>query len=205
MSDLMIDFETIGQDVLRCPIVNCSFFMFDVDRFMAKVPYTYDEILGNTLRLKLSVEKQVANGYKFKPGDLDFWDSLGDAAKKQLIPQKNDLTYAEFCDKMLEWMGNKRVDYWWSRSNTFDPLLLWRIFEDSGKSPELNNKLKFWKIRDVRTYIDAKTDFSLTRNGFVPIDQNEWNRKFIPHDSRHDVTGDVLRLQCLVRTEQGLN
>jgi hypothetical protein len=87
-----------------------------------------------------------------------------------------------------------KIDYWWSRSNTFDPILLWRIFEDCDRSQELNDRLKFWKVRDIRTYIDAKSDFAL-RNDFIPIDNETWKANFKAHDSRHDVVGDVLRMQ----------
>lgn len=205
MSDLILDFETLGQSVIKCPILNCSFFVFDVDRFLSNSPYSYDEVLEGTLRLKLSVEDQVKNGYKIEPSTLTFWDSVSPEAKKQLTPKPNDLTYSEFCDRMMELLEPHRIDYWWSRSNTFDPILLWRIFEDVGASDRLNNKLKFWKVRDIRTYIDAKTDFSLSKNGFNPLPDSEWNEKFRAHDSRHDVTADVLRLQKLVRIDAGLD
>jgi hypothetical protein len=204
VSDLILDFETIGQSVITAPILNCSFFLFDTERFVSKNPYTYGEVLDGTWRLKLSVEDQVKKGYKIRSEDLAFWDSVGPEAKKQLVPKSNDLTYDQFCDTMMDRLRDHRVDFWWSRSNTFDPILLWRIFEDCGRSEELNQKLKFWKVRDVRTYIDAKTDFALARNGFVPMDQREWDAKFKAHDSRHDITGDVLRLQKLVRLEHDL-
>ena len=206
MAELIIDFETLGQSVMKCPILNCSMFVFDRERFKSKTnPYTYDEILKNCVTLKLNVGEQVKNGYKIEPGTLDFWSKVNDEAKKQLVPSKNDLTYAEFCDKMMQYLQLEKITYWWSRSNTFDPILLWRIFEDASKLDDLNSKLKFWKIRDVRTYIDAKTDFSLGKNGFVPIDLHTWSEKFKEHDSRHDITGDILRLQKITRIEEGLD
>lgn len=204
MPDLILDAETLGQNVLSAPILNFSFFLFDVGRFTAGVPYLYDEVLNGTFRLKLSVEDQVRNGYRIEQSTLEFWDSVGEEAKKQLIPRPNDLTYAEFCDRMVEWLGDRRVNYWWSRSNTFDPILLWRIFKDSGRSADLDQRLKYWKVRDVRTYIDAKTDFSLAKNAFTPMPEAEWNQRFKAHDSRHDITADVLRLQKLVRIDAGL-
>lgn len=201
--DLIIDFETLGQSVMTAPLINCAMLTFDKDRFK-ETPYDYDELLAMTEQFKFSVEDQVRNGYIIEKGTLTFWETVGEEAKKQLIPSKNDLTYEEFCDKMMHYLFPVKVDFWWSRSNTFDPILLWRVFEDSGRVEELNAKLKFWKVRDVRTFIDAKTDFALKKNGFVPIDQAEWDAKFKAHDSRHDIVGDVLRMQKIVRLEEGL-
>ena len=203
--DLILDFETLGQSVMKCPILNCSFFLFDWKKFETN-PYSYDEILNNTFHLKLDVSSQVKDrGYVIEQSSLGFWETVGAEAKKQLMPSKNDLTYDQFCDKLMAYLQNHKIDYWWSRSNTFDPILLWRIFEDAGRIDELNNKLKFWRVRDIRTYIDAKLDFGSSKNGFVPIDKSEWDKKFRAHDSRHDITGDVLRLQKIIRVERDLS
>ena len=68
--------------------------------------------------------------------------------------------------------------------------------------PHCSNCL--WKVRDVRTFIDAKFDFS-TRSGFVPLaDEKYWNEAFVAHDSTHDVAADVLRLQAIYRAENDL-
>ena len=76
--------------------------------------------------------------------------------------------------------------------------------ESQGQSKLMNEYLKFWKVRDVRTFIDAKFDFS-TRSGFVPLaDEKYWNEAFVAHDSTHDVAADVLRLQAIYRAENDL-
>ena len=204
MKNFILDFETFGQDVLSVPIINCAFMRFDTDRFVSDDPYTYDELLDTAQVLKLSVEKQVRDGYVIEPSSLDFWSKVDPAAKKQLVPRADDLTYDQFCDSMLSYLGKDKVDYWWSRSNTFDPILLWRIFNDAGKIEKLQWKLKFWRVRDIRTYIDAKTDFQLDMNGFIPIGKAEWDAKFKLHDSKHDITADVLRLQRVARADNGL-
>jgi hypothetical protein len=67
-----------------------------------------------------------------------------------------------------------------------------------------DNVLKFWKVRDVRTHIDAKFNYT-TRSGFVPVaDEDYWNKAFIAHDSTHDVAADILRLQAIHRAENDL-
>jgi hypothetical protein len=75
---------------------------------------------------------------------------------------------------------------------------------DVGKQELMNEYLKWWRIRDIRTYIDAKFDFS-TRSGFVPVaDSGYWKQAFIAHDSTHDVAADILRLQTIHRAENDL-
>lgn len=205
MLDFILDFETFGQNVFTCPIINCAFTKFDTDRFISDTPYTYDEILAGVQVLKMSVEKQVEeSGYTIESSSIDFWNKVDPSAKKQLVPRKDDLTSQEFCDMMLSYIGKDKIDYWWSRSNTFDPILLWRTFNDVGMGEKLGWKLKFWRVRDIRTFIDAKTNFELNQNGFIPIDKAEWDAKFKLHDSKHDVTADVLRLQRIYRAENGL-
>jgi 3' exoribonuclease, RNase T-like len=200
----IIDAETFGQNVNSCAIINFSYTIFDYERFIDN-PYSYDELLASVQVSKLNVAKQVEDGYIIEPSSLDFWAKVSSDAKKQLKPDPiNDLTYDQFCNIMLSYIGKDKIDYWWSRSNTFDPALLWRVFNDSSKLDQLNFKLKFWKVRDTRTFIDAKTDFKLNMNGFIPIDKEEWDLKFREHDSKHDIVGDVLRMQRLVRAENGL-
>lgn len=205
MIDFIFDFETFGQETRRCAIINCAFTVFNTDRFISDNPYTYDEILAGVQVLKLDVAKQVADGYIVEPSSLEFWAKADPEARKQLKPAPNDLTYANFCDKLLSYLNPHKIDYWWSRSNTFDPALLHRMGDDSGYTSKLDYKLKFWKVRDIRTFIDAKTDFSLNFNGFIPVSKAEWEQKFKLHDSKHDVTADVLRMQKIYRIEQGLD
>ena len=66
--------------------------------------------------------------------------------------------------------------------------------------------LPHWKVRDTRSFIDGKTNFSLKSNGFIPIkDEARWNNVFKQHSSRHDIVADVLRLQTLVRLDNNLD
>ena len=203
--DFYFDFETFGQNTRTCPAINMAYLVVDNDRFVSNNPYTYDELLSKVVVLKLDVQDQVENyGYIVEPSSLEFWSKVSPEAKKQLKPSPNDLTLTNFCDKLLLDLNNYKIDYWWSRSNTFDPAILHRIGDDTGYTSKLDYKLKFWKVRDIRTFIDAKTNFSLNHNGFIPVDKAEWDQKFKLHDSKHDVTADVLRMQKLYRLENDL-
>lgn len=68
----------------------------------------------------------------------------------------------------------------------------------------MNEYLPFYKVRDIRTYIDAKLDFPVI-NGFIPIEnQLLWNKSFVQHDSSWDTLADVLRIQAIMRAEKDL-
>ena len=64
--------------------------------------------------------------------------------------------------------------------------------------------LKYWAVRDTRTYIDAKFDFK-QKNGFIPFaDEQRWEQMFKAHDSSWDILADVLRMQAIRRAEEDL-
>ena len=202
--DFILDFETIGQGAHQCPIVDCAYVAFSWDRFLEQ-PYSFEELTSLVKTDKFDVKKQYDAGKTFSKSDLAWWEKQGEDAKSKLKPQPNDLTIEQFSDNIFAYLIEVgKIDYWWSRGNSFDPVLLDRVMIDVGKQELMNEYLKWWRIRDIRTYIDAKFDFS-TRNGFVPIsDADYWKQSFIAHDSTHDVAADVLRLQTIHRAENDL-
>lgn len=201
-NDLIIDFETFGQNVETCPIIDCATIVFDWDRFLSN-PYTFEELLGIATRYKVSVEDQVRNhGYKIEDGTLKFWSKQSKEVQENIKPLKDDLTLQAFCDTFITMLADgPKIEYWWSRSNVFDPLILWKAMLNTGKEHTIHEYLMFWRVRDTRTFIDAKFNFT-TKNGFVPIADTEyWERMFLEHDSVHDVAADVMRLQTIHRAE----
>lgn len=206
--DLIIDFETMGNNLENhdVAIIDCSAFIFDWERFKIN-PYSFEEIVKKSTRYKLSVKDQVEN-YSFvvEDGAVKFWSKQSKEVRKRIAPKQTDLTldefFSNFSQKFL--LDGPKIEYWWSRSNTFDPHIIWRISNIFKKREMLNEYLKFWRIRDVRTYIDAKFDFG-TMNNFVPInDEDYWNKSFQMHNSKHDIAADVLRLQAIHRAENEL-
>ena len=115
-----------------------------------------------------------------------------------------DITVKEFVDQFIDLVSEHKISHWWSRGNTFDPPILTRIFDDQGKKNELNKHLKYWAVRDMRTFIDAKLDFP-KENGFPPFEDTvKWEKIFKKHDSSWDVLADMLRLQAIARAEDDL-
>jgi hypothetical protein len=156
--------------------------------------------------LKIDYGKIKNYSKKSEESTMKFWQNLpSEIQKKILTPKDYDLSVMEFMEELINDLhSGPKIDYWWSRSNTFDPIILWQLAHATGKADTLDLYLKFWRVRDVRTYIDAKFDFS-TKNGFCPVsDEKWWKENFIEHDSRYDIAADVLRLQAIHRAQNEL-
>lgn len=205
MKMLFHDFETFGRNVNDSAVIDLSVFIADTDRMVSDKPYNLNTI-DEVKRFKLSVKDQVENyNWKVYEDTVKFWSTVSEEARKHIKPTKNDLTTPEFVDSFLKFLiESGKIDYWWSRSNTFDPLILWRIFDSVNKYNHMNEYLPFWKIRDIRTFIDTKLNYP-KKNGFIPIqDEQLWNRSFVEHNSSWDVLADVLRMQAILRAEEEL-
>jgi len=203
--DFIIDFETIGQNAMKCPIVDAAYVAFDWDRFIAD-PYSFEELTSMVHTDKFDVATQVANGCSFGKSDLAWWEQQSPEAKRKLKPTEKDLTIEEFSVNIFKYLREVgKVNYWWSRGNTFDPVLLERVMNQLDQHLLMNEYLKWWRVRDTRTWIDAKLNFP-KRNGFVPVaDVEYWESTFVGHDSTHDVAADVMRLQTICRAENDLD
>ena len=200
------DFETLGQDVFEIPILDCSYVTFDWDRFTSDNPYTLEELVGLAQKDKLEMAHQVRDhGARYTQRDLDWWLSQSEDAKKVLKPSPVDVSVDMFMNNFITYLSNAgKINYWWSRSNTFDPVILARWAKLLGRRAEVEELLKFWLVRDTRTWIDAKLNFP-KQNGFCPLaDEEYWNKTFVKHDSRYDIAADILRLQTIARLENDM-
>lgn len=202
---LILDFETMSENYADCAVIDMSAIVFDTDKMLSDEPYTCKSIV-QVKRFKLSVKEQVKK-YEFKISDstLKFWESQSDDVKAKIKPRSDDLTLEAFTKEFISYLSdNGKIDYWFTRGNVFDGPILYRLFDTQNKVTLLNEYLKFWRIQDTRTYINAKLDFPKV-NGFVPIkDEEFWNKVFQAHDSSWDVIADLLRLQTIIRLENDL-
>jgi hypothetical protein len=203
--DLIIDFETMGKRANNCAVIDCAVSVFSWDKFISNEPYTSKNIV-NMKRFKLSIKDQVVNyNSVIEPDTINFWESQSLEVRSKITPKSDDLTLKEFVSEFHNFLiDSPKISYWWSRSNTFDPILLWRLFDSQNKTLHLDEYLKYWKVRDTRTFIDAKLNFPKV-NSFIPIqDEDFWNKVFQQHDSSWDILADILRLQAITRAEQDL-
>lgn len=204
-SDMIIDFETFGVIENSCPIINCSAYVFDWGRFKDN-PYTFKELIENVKTFKLNVKDQVKNyGYVIEQDAVVFWEEQPKDIRSQVLPTKDDLSLVDFCKEFSNFlMRSDKIEYWWSRNNAFDPVILRTAFRKTNEINKINHYLKFWRLRDTITHIDAKFDFS-ENPSFIPIEDEEyWHENFKKHNSAHDIAADILRLQSIFRAENGL-
>lgn len=203
----ILDYETIGQDVFTAPVVNCAYYVFDWSRFLSDNPYTFNELIHSIRQDKFDVKKQMTeDGCVYKKADLDFWLEHPEA-KKQLQPSDRDIPVSEFVRRLYDYLmveiynKGEKLGRWWSRSNTFDPILLHRNFNDHWERGKLDFVLPYWLVRDTRTYIDTQFAFQNKKNAFCPIDDEDlWNQHFVAHNSIHDVAAEIMRIQKIERT-----
>lgn len=203
----IFDYETLGQNTMTCPVIDCAYYVFDWDRFLSDTPYTFEKLVSKIQHDKISVEDQTKNyGFKIEKKTVEWWASQGAEARSKIKPLPTDITLAQHSSNMHGYIREKgKLDFWWSRSNTFDPVIAWRIAQTLGRGPEYEANLPFWLVRDTRTFIDAKTGFAKKMNSFIPAkDGTKWNNMFHAHNCVHDVAADILRLQALVRIDNDL-
>ena len=204
-TDFILDFETIGQCSRVAPAIDCSYTTFVWDRFLEE-PYSFFELTRTIKKSKLSIQDQIRNyDFSYKESDLDWWKEQPKHVRQNIVPRIDDLTTNQFIEELIGYLRTQeKIDYWWSRSNSFDPVILEHLSMSVGKDALLNQYIPYWKIRDTRTFIDAKFNFT-TKNGFVPVANDEqWALNFNAHDSTHDVAADILRLQAIHRAEHDM-
>ena len=201
--DFILDFETIGSDAKTIPVINCAYTTFAWDRFESDNPYSFQELIATMQTSKLDIKHQMTeHGCKYTKEDLQWWLDKPAELKACLKPSADDLKPEQFISKLLDYLLNSgKISYWWSRSNTFDPILLDRMAEIAGAKTQLSAYLPYWKVRDTRTFIDAKFNFP-GNNAVCPFsDEEKWNLTFNAHDATHDVAADIMRLQAITRAE----
>ena len=203
---IWLDFETMGVDPTQCAVIDMSIAWADVSVMLSDKPYTC-RYVSNIKKFKISIEDQVKK-YKYvvEPETLTFWQEQSSEARKAIKPSSADLKLEEFCWSLIETMNDiGKADYWFTRGNNFDPLILQRIFKSVGKSHIFNEYFTFYKVQDMRTFINAKLDYPHTTNMCPIKDEDFWNKIFVQHDSRWDVLADLMRYQTIIRLENDLD
>jgi len=204
-NDFILDFETIGQCARKAPAIDCSYLVFSWDRFLEQ-PYSFHELCQMAKKSKLSIADQVKNyDFSYTEADMQWWMEQPKIVRKNIKPKPDDLTVPQFIEQLINYLrGSEHINYWWSRSNTFDPIILEHLAMSVNRDKVLNEFIPYWKVRDTRTFIDSKLDFP-AKNGFVPVLNEEmWTLYFNAHDSTCDIAADVLRLQAIHRLENDL-
>jgi hypothetical protein len=188
MKSLIYDFETLGTNHAESAVVSLAALVFDSSNF--NPGYSYDELLTNTISVKFDVADQVRNyGKKIDPDTLKWWGEQSAEAQKQLKPSTDDMSIGNLKSWITSVANPDTIDRVYTRGNTFDPMFLATI---CGGDP-----YPHWKLRDTRSVIEGMMLFNTSmKNGFMVPGLED---KFVPHDAKHDVAMDVMRMQFLMQ------
>ena len=192
INSMIYDYETLGQDVVNCPVLSMAVFAFDTDRFISN-PYTLNEIVDGSTYVKFDVNEQV-KVYKrvIEASTLDWWKTQSkEAQRSQLKAYSTDVSITEMPDVLASIYTTEAAVY--TRGNTFDPI----ITETMCKIMNKPSPYPWWSIRDTRSMIDGLSYGSNISNSFVP-DSVDW-KDVVVHVPRYDIALDVLRLQVLIQ------
>jgi len=195
---VIFDFETLSTDRVNGVVVSFAMLNFSESRMSSDIPHTFEELLSKVNYIKFDVKDQVKT-YKRKisKSTLDWWNSQDKEIKKdQLTPRDDDKSISELYDFFMLHKPTNANKYY-SRGNTFDPIILDYIMEQSGKNTPYN----FWETRDTRSVIDGLSWGTKLKNNFTP----EGCEGYKTHDPRHDIALDVMRIQSLVLATEGLH
>lgn len=189
MKSMIYDFETLGTEFNESAVVSLAALVFDSSQFIAP-GYTYEELLNNVKTVKFDVADQVHNhNKKIDPDTLKWWGELCPEAQKQLKPSPDDMSISKLKSWITSIADPEDIERVYTRGNTFDPMFLHAII---GRDP-----YPHWKLRDTRSVIEGMTLFNTSiKNGFMVPGLED---KFIPHDAKHDVAMDVMRMQFLMK------
>ena len=173
---VIYDFETLSQDQINGVVTCLAILKFDESRFVGK-PYTFKELTDDAKVIKFNVEEQVK---KYE-------------AKEWILPSDNDKDISELYDFFVESMGSTATKFY-TRGNTFDPILLETIMNQTHKPMPYN----WWEVRDTRSVIEGLAWGSDLENKFIPPDCEEATK----HNPTHDIALDVMRIQALAQAIQ---
>ena len=190
---VIYDFETLSQDTIKGVVTCLAILKFDESRFLNK-PYTFKELVDDAKVIKFDVSEQVKKyGRKIDKSTLDWWGDQGPEAKEWILPSDKDKDIDELYDFFVESMGPTAIKFY-TRGNTFDPILLESIMKQTHKPLPYN----WWEIRDTRSVVEGLAWGSELDNKFIPPDCDE----FVKHNPTHDIALDVMRIQKLVQAIQ---
>jgi hypothetical protein len=189
---VIYDFETLGQDPQNSAVVSFAMLSFSEKRYIED-PYSYEELVDLCKYIKFDVEDQVMNlNRTINKETVEWWNSQGAEAKKQIRPSKDDKSIFELYEFIINNCECPKVKKSFTRGNTFDPIFLDHLMKDTGHQDPFH-----WRtVRDTRSMIEGMSYGMKLDNGFTPGDLAS---KFVKHDPRHDVAMDVMRMQLLAQ------
>jgi 3' exoribonuclease, RNase T-like len=134
-------------------------------------PKTYQELLDESIFLKLNAKEQVENYNRVVDSEtLKWWAKQSDMTKKRsFVPSEKDLSVGLALDTLRLWcdkVGDRNKDMVWVRGS-LDQMALDSLTKVAGRT----SIFPYNSYRDIRTAIDILYP-ETSKNGYVDIDTN---------------------------------
>jgi len=135
-----MDCEGMYSNPLKAAVVDFSVFVFSWNRFL-KDPYTFEELLDTSRKFKLDIAYQVkTHGFEIEKDCLEnFWLKMPTEDRAAIKPLPTDYKTLEFTNEFMGYLDKQpRVSHWWTRNNTYNHTMLWRLFWSEDRKYEIN-------------------------------------------------------------------
>lgn len=153
MNDVMIDLETVGQEVDAgmCTIAAIKFDRHgDITQLIEGPPQTAEDIMAVTdyYYARVKIKTLVEEGFTINDSTLEWWERQTEAARYEAFEAKPRLPVFQALGGLYDFIDEKNIV--WSHGATFDIVLLTTAFNRMN----LETPWKFWNARCTRTLYD---------------------------------------------------
>lgn len=155
-------------------------------------PKSYQDILDNSIFIKLNAKEQIAAGRVVVNSTVDWWNKQCDFAKERsYYPKNSDLSVDEGISILQKWVNEraKKDDICWIRGS-LDQMCLDSLFRTADAAP----LFPYNAYRDVRTAIELLYP-ETAKNGYVDVDPEYclgFDRdQVLKHSPEHDCAFDL--------------
>lgn len=181
-----LDIETLGIESTSVILSVGMSYVADTE------PKSYQDILDNSIFVKLNAKEQIVNGRVVDKSTVEWWNKQCDFAKERsYYPNKSDLSVNEGISILQKWVNEraKKGDLCWIRGS-LDQMCIDSLFRKLNAEP----LFPYNAYRDVRTAIDLLYP-ETAKNGYVDVDPEYcigFDRdQVLKHSPEHDTAYDL--------------
>lgn len=185
-----LDVETMGVESTSVVLSIGIVYVPDTN------PRSYQEILDNSIFVKLDVKDQVDNYHRIvDKGTLEWWKKQGEAQRlRSFVPSRKDVSVQDairICKNWVKLQPEQNAMVW--TRGSMDQCVMDSLFKVAGHEP----LFVYNQYRDVRTAIDLIYP-ETSKNGYVDVDPDRcpgWDRDLVlKHCPVSDAAYDICML-----------
>jgi hypothetical protein len=192
---LIYDYETLGVTPWQAPVISLALLEVHLET-MTTVGYSYAELVDQSVSYKFNVEEQVKKyNRRIEKHTIEWCSQQNKEVRRIIAPSPTDISISKLYNILMDEWNIASYDMILVRGVGFDSVFTASLLQDCG----FNDPVSYWKVRDLRSFIDGLTWDKLDptiSNRFIP---KEVEDQFVPHDPCHDVAMDAYRIQYLLQ------